>query len=197
MIDLADLESKARAATQGEWELHGYSCMVAGSVDTLSGPVLGTILRAEPCNETDGDGRTWTCSGSQEANAAYIAAAQPRVVLELIERIRAAEGKAGEPVAWQSKLTGAVTTTPSAYDFWREDIGAENITPLYAAPVDTAALAERVKTLEEALREIRATSSAEHMSGSHITPSMRIEMAFAQIEIMKKRARKALGGSNE
>lgn len=88
MIDLADLEAKALAATQGEWE----TWEIAGSrTDVRTVGANGRSLLIA-------DGLDTTLA-EDEANAAYIAAAQPSVVLELIERIRAAEAKAGEPVA--------------------------------------------------------------------------------------------------
>lgn len=90
-IDLARLKQLADGATPGPWELHGHSIMVGGCVNTYSGPVLGTIIRAYPTSDQDGDGREWRCSGTQSDNAAYIAGTQPRVVKTLIARVERAE----------------------------------------------------------------------------------------------------------
>lgn len=87
MINLAELESKARAATQGEWsvEPHGSArALYAGRNNERHGLRL--------LNLDDGDRNI-------AANAAFIAAAQPSVVLELIERVREVEARG--LVAWR------------------------------------------------------------------------------------------------
>jgi hypothetical protein len=72
---LADLERLARAATPGPWH-------------TEFGGVLGP----------DGDsvGRTWGTVNA-DRNAAFIAQANPKTVLALIEEVRALRGKRALP----------------------------------------------------------------------------------------------------
>ena len=85
MNDLSDLEAKARAATQGEWSVLTSSLDSTRSI--MAGDPAFFLARCHKSPVSDAT-----------ANAAYIVAAQPSVVLELIERIRDAEAKAGEPV---------------------------------------------------------------------------------------------------
>lgn len=69
MTDLESLRAKALAATPGPWKSeHSYTSMV------------GDIRRVIPIHHEDDDG----CLAK---DAAYIAAANPAVVLSLIERI--------------------------------------------------------------------------------------------------------------
>lgn len=81
MIDLADLEAKARAATQGEWDIFENLGQDEAWCDWH---------RVGPFDMT---------GGKASADDLFIQAAQPRVVLELIERVRAAEAKAVEAAA--------------------------------------------------------------------------------------------------
>lgn len=141
MIDLAELETKARAATHGQWnvEPHGSTrALYAGRNNERHGLRL--------LNLDDGDRNI-------AANAAYIAAAQPRVVLELIERVRAAEVKAGEPVALETcpscNGSGLQLNSAGEPDDCRECKGD---TVVCAAPPNVSALQERVRVLEEAVR---------------------------------------------
>ena len=79
-IDLDDLEAKARGATHGEWSVEPHvACraLYAGRDDQHHGLRL--------FNLDDGDSNI-------KANAAYIVAAQPSAVLELIARVRELEG---------------------------------------------------------------------------------------------------------
>jgi hypothetical protein len=86
MIDLAEIEAKARAATQGEWAVNPTLAQI-DAFESSPVPVCQMLWPTELRSEA----QTF-------ANAAYIAAAQPSVVLELIERVRAAEAKVPEPV---------------------------------------------------------------------------------------------------
>lgn len=81
IIDLDELEAKARAATPGPWRITDRRASPDGpGLDcNLSGPgISANIVR---------------CAGSvnSEANAAFIAAANPAAVLELVARVRAYE----------------------------------------------------------------------------------------------------------
>lgn len=74
MIDLSNLEAKARAATKGEWECrHGDEVWLA----------------------IEGDIGRHVATADREEDAAYIAAAQPSVVLQLIERVKTLEEALG------------------------------------------------------------------------------------------------------
>lgn len=178
MVNLAELETKAIAATQGEWsvEPHGSArALYAGRNNERHGLRL--------LNLDDGDRNI-------AANAAYIVAAQPSIVLELIERVRAAEAKVAEPVAWI--LPGDDT----AHDDGSIDAlifsQGEFTRPLYAASPDVSALQERVRVLEEALgwygeqARLCRLITREGDVGRHALDADG-----------GKRAREALGGSNE
>lgn len=99
----------------------------------------------------------------------------------------------GEPVAWAYAwrhvgekgwhFAGARPFNP----------GIE-IQPLYLAP---DAAQQRIAALEEALRKIASPTSPERLSGAHLTPEGRRELAFAMIDNFQSIARKALGGSHE
>ena len=100
--------------TPGPWVAHYQGVYANGGVDTYSGAVLGRVATAEPLSASDEDGRFWTASGCEEANAHLIAAAPElynavRALLKLHEAhhneplhaqareiLAKAEGKAGE-----------------------------------------------------------------------------------------------------
>lgn len=73
-LDLDDLEAKARAATAGPWR-HD------------KGGVYGVRILADK-----GAVAEWDDIPLSEEDANFIAAANPAVVLELVQRLRAAEG---------------------------------------------------------------------------------------------------------
>ena len=76
-IDLDALEAAALAATQGDWTRQDfYSSGARRGVDGPDGEVI--------CASYGGSGKA--------ANFDHIAASSPAVVLELIRRLRAAEG---------------------------------------------------------------------------------------------------------
>lgn len=181
MIDLADLEAKALAATRGEWsvEPHGSTrALYSGRHD------VGHGLRL--LNLDDGD---WNIA----ANAAYIVAAQPSVVLELIERVRAAEAKAAEPDAYKVSVGSHVDLAPTlhmAREIADPYEGAV-ITQLYAAPPDVSALQERVRVLEEALRVAFPYIAAQ------VNDDGGIDNCEIGDRLAYERTREVLGGSNE
>lgn len=72
-IDLDSLEAKARAATPGPWHLWG-----SDAVTIEASTFIATASDTRPMPQ-------------QQADAAFIAAASPDVVLALVERVRAAE----------------------------------------------------------------------------------------------------------
>jgi hypothetical protein len=191
MIDLAELETKARAATQGQWsvEPHGSTrALYAGRNNERHGLRL--------LNLDDGDRNI-------AANAAYIAAAQPRVVLELIDRVRAAEAKAGEPVALETcpscNGSGLQLNSAGEPDDCRECKGD---TVVCAAPPDVSALQKRVRVLEEALQKIERWFGAFPPTGRTWPDGTPTSYATeygsnGERDFMRSVARKALGGSNE
>lgn len=81
MTDLDNLESKAKAATPGPWQYDGVN--VTQAVNDGTG--LADVITTDDADE----GRIIT-----DADAAYIAAASPDVVLSLIARVRDAEAQA-------------------------------------------------------------------------------------------------------
>ena len=90
-----DLIRRAREAlvdvTPGPWHHDGHTgVMASGSVDTYSGPVWATIIRAEQTSEMDGDGRSWETSGDPDANARFIATARD-LVPAMADRLEAQE----------------------------------------------------------------------------------------------------------
>ncbi len=110
-----DLIRRAREAlvdvTPGPWRHDGHTgVMASGSVDTYSGPVWATIIRAEQTSEMDGDGRSWETSGDPDANARFIAAAR-ELVPAMVDRLEAQEALLkealealefyGNPDAWK------------------------------------------------------------------------------------------------
>jgi hypothetical protein len=186
MNDLAELKSKARAATQGEWAVNPTLAQI-DAFESSPAPVCQMLWPTELRSEA----QTF-------ANAAYIAAAQPSVVLELIERIRAAESaKAAEPVAWLIEHPHEGKSVDLAHDGTRPLYPADEeagfaASPLYAAPPDVSALQERVRALEEALGwygEQARLCRLIHSGGD--------AGRNALSEDGGKRARKALGDGNE
>lgn len=89
MIDLADLEAKALAATQGEW-VYDASPWDDDSKELTTASRVKESIVAIATVDIGFDGIVGT---EQQANAAYIVAAQPRVVLELIARALLAYGQ--------------------------------------------------------------------------------------------------------
>jgi hypothetical protein len=83
MTDLDDLEAKARAATPGPWDNHSINGEPIESVWLADGSVVATWAIKEPRFEFH--------APQARADAAFIAAANPAAVLELVERLRAAE----------------------------------------------------------------------------------------------------------
>jgi hypothetical protein len=83
MTDLDDLEAKARAATPGPWDNHSINGEPIESVWLADGSVVATWAIKEPRFEFH--------APQARADAAFIAAANPAAVLELVQRLRAAE----------------------------------------------------------------------------------------------------------
>ncbi len=96
MIGLDEIERLARAATPGEWSvgtLRPRSC----GMEWVSSPDMSHIA---DCSEAVALTEWGLCGRVEpeqiEANAAYIAAANPAAILALIARLRAAEAGIGE-----------------------------------------------------------------------------------------------------
>jgi hypothetical protein len=176
MIDLAELEFKARAATKGEWD------------------VFENLGQDEAWCDWHRVGPFDMTGGKASADDLFIQAAQPRVVLELIERVRAAEAKAAEPT--EAMITaGAAEVRLGIAEKWSAEVIASEVHDAMQAtrpaPVDTAALQERVRVLEEALiwygeqARLCRLITREGDVGRHALDADG-----------GKRAREALGGSN-
>lgn len=170
MIDLAELEAKARAATQGEWKYRPNPYddwgVIRGGNPTEDGR-LWYIARAASGRWMNDDEKAAHRSANTDpyhANAAYIVAAQPGIVLELIERVRAAEAKAGEPT--EAMITaGAAEVRLGIAEKWSAEVIASEVHDAMQATrpatVDVSALQERVRVLEEALGKIESACLSE------------------------------------
>lgn len=106
-----DLVERAREAldgvTPGPWRHDGHTgVMASGSVDTYSGVVWATIIRAEQTSETDVERRSWETSGSPDANAHFIAASRELVpaMADRIEELEAKLAKAVEALTEAGKI---------------------------------------------------------------------------------------------
>lgn len=87
-IDIAAIEAAAKAATPGEWS---YRSQIYDDWGIVRAPG-GIIANArEGSGRTDHDEHRRLGTDPYGLNAAHIVAAQPRNVLALIERLRAAE----------------------------------------------------------------------------------------------------------
>jgi len=75
--------------TPGPWQADPYTHSISteGQCDVIDWPVWGSIARVEPTEQEDEDGRIWTCSGDQGANARLIAASPD--LLAALQAIRA------------------------------------------------------------------------------------------------------------
>lgn len=130
MSQYDELEAKARAATQGEWQcLHD---------DEVWQTIPGNLGR-------------YIASPDKKEDAAYIVAAQPSAVLGLIDRLRELEAGAGEPVAWI--LPGDDNESANGFIDARVNSEGEFTRPLYTAPPTHTALQARVRELEAKLAE--------------------------------------------
>lgn len=83
MSDLDELERLAKAATPGPWEVDGDGRDICGFAGRL-----GAANGEPPYEITENNG---FMRNSMAADAAFISAANPTVVLELVRRLRAAE----------------------------------------------------------------------------------------------------------
>ena len=179
MIDLAELEAKARAATQGAWD------------------VFENLGQDEAWCDWHRVGPFDMTGGKASADDLFIQASRPSIVLELIERVRAAEAKTAEPVAWETcpncNGSGLQLNSAGEPDDCRECKGD---TVVCAAPPNVSALQERVRVLEEALRPfVIGSAEREHLLWGHL-PDDAPGTTTTKLGDYR-RARKALGGSNE
>lgn len=101
MIDLAELEAKALAATQGEWTYRPQPYDDWGIIRVADPTEEGTLWYIAQVgagrwvNDDEKNAHRRANTDPYHANAAYIVAAQPRVVLELIERVKTLEEALG------------------------------------------------------------------------------------------------------
>jgi len=80
MTDFADLHKKAEAATSGPWEVH--ETIISGKKSIWIGSAYpGWIYRVLSLNSTRGN------PTQRDANAAFIAAANPQAILSLLDAI--------------------------------------------------------------------------------------------------------------
>lgn len=95
-----DLRAKCEAATPGPWRRHGFAVRATGGVVSKR---IGEPLRVAFCDNSPG--AAWAAGVSliqnlavllrdgKEADASYIAAASPDVVLGLLDRIEELEAR--------------------------------------------------------------------------------------------------------
>jgi hypothetical protein len=88
-VDLDAIEAAAKAATQGEWQ---YDEFRMGGV-VRGGPVQHWVNGSGQSQIAMSTGAEWMEPGEPDANAKHMATANPAVVLELVRRLRAIEGK--------------------------------------------------------------------------------------------------------
>lgn len=174
MIDLAELEAKARAATHGEWDIFENLGQDEAWCDWH---------RVGPFDMT---------GGKASADDLFIQASRPSIVLELIERVRAAEAKTAEPVALETcpscNGSGLQLNSAGEPDDCRECNGD---TVVCAAPPDVSALQERVRVLEGALQRIAMETDSDNPD------SYRADDREGCLDLVQARARTALRGNNE
>lgn len=137
MTDLKDLKELAEAATPGPWEWEapmypGQECYVRGPGRCVAEVDCGNIEQIA------------------DDNAAFIAAANPKTVLELIARVEAAEGARD---VLSEALDSVCRERDEAYDELEEDKAIlKDIDEITAA---NAGLASWSKAKDEKLHELR------------------------------------------
>jgi len=131
MTDYADLKQKAEAATPGEWQHfteHRWGRNVGFYVWTDKGPGFGSVTQCQPSNHyTDEIAR-------RNADAAYIAAANPARILALIDTLEAQQARIAELEAAltriRSRALGWIDSTdfegPSRFSLMAYDIDVAN-----------------------------------------------------------------------
>lgn len=90
------LTQLAEAATQGTWQIDGHSHIEVGCrcLSCHDEPTVWHVSTMLACEEVPGEGDRCEQVGFSYADAAFIEAANPAVVLWLIERIRGLEAPA-------------------------------------------------------------------------------------------------------
>jgi hypothetical protein len=96
MIDHIELKRLAEAATQGQWsrDTRKFGGVVYG------GPIQHWVNGSGQSQVAMTTGADWMRPGETEANADFIAAANPAAILDLLAEIERLKGGQGEPVAW-------------------------------------------------------------------------------------------------
>lgn len=139
MIDTKELRKLAQAATPGGWYVEGndvYGCKDVTDGEEEWHPVIACADDDEPVK--------------YESNAAFIAAANPETILELLDRLEAAEKERDElrikieamekqePVAWlhESRRDSDVVTSAVKHVWGKAAVGsmAAYSIPLYTLP---------------------------------------------------------------
>ena len=106
MIDLDELRKRAEAATKGPWRVEQGTTLVWGKCDPDDKTTYGMGVPVAETKPHQGWGsRRGLSIDDAEASAHFIAAANPSVVLELIERVEMAEA---EVVRWRVTCRDAV-----------------------------------------------------------------------------------------
>jgi len=96
MIDHIELKRLAEAATQGQWSrgTRKFGGVVYG------GPIQRWVNGSGQSQVAMTTGADWMRLGETEANADFIAAANPAAILDLLAEIERLKGGHGEPVAY-------------------------------------------------------------------------------------------------
>jgi hypothetical protein len=107
MLDLDELEAKARAATPGKW------CIKLGQATFGDGSQVAYVMQDAP------DPHAVIAYEVALTDAAHIAAANPATVLALIERVRRAE-RENEVLGTVYGIAASLRTFPVPFDdHWR------------------------------------------------------------------------------
>jgi len=126
MIDLDELRKRAEAATKGPWRVEQGTTLVWGKCDPDDKTTYGMGVPVAETKPHQGWGsRRGLSIDDAEASTHFIAAANPSVVLELIERVEMAEAEAFAMSAGMCMIRAGVEyrlrTTISGDNDWYED----------------------------------------------------------------------------
>lgn len=93
-LDLDKLEAIANKAKQGEWEWEVHDDSMASLVVSQGDPLENHVLSVSPCRHCasrEGASFFGRCTLPSDADAAFIEAFNPKVVLELISLVKLAK----------------------------------------------------------------------------------------------------------
>lgn len=105
--DTLELRRKAEAATPGPWDVYGER--INGNIALAAAEALSQVNQTGPIadhfwmmNAAGKCPALTGCGPTSEANAAFIAAANPAVILALLDRLDALEGREDWKAEWEA-----------------------------------------------------------------------------------------------